>query len=527
MPITLLMGGDAPGRSEHLEALLEVARIVHSDRELRDVLPDVMATLARAFGYGIVVLNLFRPATQDIECTVVYGGGAAGAETQGTATPLSAWAPLFDERFASHGCYVIPAGEMDWSDWSGEVVYAEDAVVSDDPDRWHPEDVLLIPLEARDGSLLGVIAVDDPASRLRPTPSDLRVLAAVGAHTALAIEQRNAAVARARYLTAIEQLLERAGTLPGADDVDSVVETLVDGVASVLEFRRVAVAVPEAGGYRIVASQGWPAGELDWIQAAPAALVERRLSAGRSLGPTVVLEPRPLRAPVTDAPVQGWGPEPWRGETLVLRMCGADGGGDRLLLVAEPFDGCMPASATLGALRMFADQAALAVVAAARLELVRHEAAHDALTELGNRRSLHATLGRLGGDRARFALLVLDLDGFKAVNDSLGHAAGDELLTAVAGAIRANLRRDDRAFRLGGDEFAIVLHDATPAETTAVRQRLEAAIATLDIRGARVGASIGVATSAGTDDAGALLELADARMYEAKRRHGRRLADVA
>ena len=158
---------------------------------------------------------------------------------------------------------------------------------------------------------------------------------------------------------------------------------------------------------------------------------------------------------------------------------------------------------------------------------MRHEAAHDALTELGNRRSLHAALGRLGGDRARFALLVLDLDGFKAVNDSLGHAAGDELLTAVAGAIRANLRRDDRAFRLGGDEFAIVLHDATPAETAAVQQRLEAAIATLDIRGARVGASIGVATSAGTDDAGALLELADARMYEAKRRHGRRLADVA
>ena len=306
MPITWLMGGDAPGRSEHLEALLDVARIVHSDSDLRDVLPDVMATLARAFGYGIVVLNLFRPATQDIECTVVHGGGAAGAATQGTVTPLSAWAPLFDERFASHGCYVIPAGEIDWSDWSGEVVYAEDAVVSDDPDRWHPEDVLLIPLEARDGSLLGVIAVDDPASRLRPTPSDLRVLAAVGAHTALAIEQRNAAVARARYLTAIERLLERAGTLPGADDVDSVVETLVDGVASVLEFRRVAVAAPEPGGYRIVASQGWPAGELDWIQAAPAALVERRLSAGRSLGPTVVLEPRPLRAPVADASVQGW-----------------------------------------------------------------------------------------------------------------------------------------------------------------------------------------------------------------------------
>src|SRR5687767_10845443 len=101
------MGGDAPGRTEHLEALLDVARIVHSDSDLRDVLPDVMATLARAFGYGIVVLNLFRPATQDMECAVVHGGGAAGEATQGTITPLSAWVPLFEERFSSHGCYVI------------------------------------------------------------------------------------------------------------------------------------------------------------------------------------------------------------------------------------------------------------------------------------------------------------------------------------------------------------------------------------------------------------------------------------
>ena len=202
----------------------------------------------------------------------------------------------------------------------------------------------------------------------------------------------------------------------------------------------------------------------------------------------------------------------------MLRVCGTDGGGDRLLLVAEPEDGCLPAAATLGALRMFADQAALAIVAAARLELVRHEAAHDALTELGNRRSLHAALERLGNDRARFALVLVDLDGFKAVNDALGHAAGDELLTAVAAAIRANLRRDDRAYRLGGDEFAVVLHDATPGEAAAVQHRLERAIGAIDVRGARIGASIGVAASAGTDDAVGLLELADSRMYQAKRR---------
>ena len=88
--------------------------------------------------------------------------------------------------------------------------------------------------------------------------------------------------------------MERAGTLPGAEDVGTVVATLVDGVASVLEFRRVAVAAPEAGGYRVVASRGWPEDELGWLEH-----VDRRLADARPLGPAVVLEPRP-RVPAAE-----------------------------------------------------------------------------------------------------------------------------------------------------------------------------------------------------------------------------------
>ena len=87
---------------------------------------------------------------------------------------------------------------------------------------------------------------------------------------------------------------------------------------------------------------------------------------------------------------------------------------------------------------------------------------HDGLTGLPNRRALYAEgnlrLARAGGRRQ--ALLMLDLDRFKVVNDSLGHHAGDQLLIEVGARLRANLHSDDVLARLGGDEFAILLDDA-------------------------------------------------------------------
>ena len=158
---------------------------------------------------------------------------------------------------------------------------------------------------------------------------------------------------------------------------------------------------------------------------------------------------------------------------------------------------------------------------------LRHLADHDALTGLFNRRAFEAELTRSVASTDRYAqegaLLLIDLDGFKRVNDTLGHSYGDELITRVAACLRRCLRETDVIGRLGGDEFAVILPraDATAATTAAERVLhavAEHATVGSDDRRTSVTASIGVAalTPGAGVDAEALLVSADTAMYAAK-----------
>jgi diguanylate cyclase (GGDEF)-like protein len=160
---------------------------------------------------------------------------------------------------------------------------------------------------------------------------------------------------------------------------------------------------------------------------------------------------------------------------------------------------------------------------------IAYMATHNVLTDLPNRAFLRDRMSQLlsaktmdeGKNSARLiALLLLDLDRFKEVNDTLGHAAGDNLLRAVAKRLQALLSRGDLVARLGGDEFAI-LHCATSVhDTAALSQRIiEALIAPYDLEGhqANVGASIGISLApAHGSDPEALLRCADLALYRAK-----------
>ena len=154
-----------------------------------------------------------------------------------------------------------------------------------------------------------------------------------------------------------------------------------------------------------------------------------------------------------------------------------------------------------------------------------HQAFHDPLTGLANRALLldrvdHALSAARGRAGARLAVLYLDLDDFKTVNDGLGHAAGDAILHMAADRIAACLRPADTACRLGGDEFAVLLEDLhNPAVAYEIGGRvLEAMRAPFELPDAVVSlnASLGIVISVGTEDAAALLRNADLAMYRAK-----------
>jgi len=152
-----------------------------------------------------------------------------------------------------------------------------------------------------------------------------------------------------------------------------------------------------------------------------------------------------------------------------------------------------------------------------------HQALHDPLTELANRALLADRIEHaLAGARRRgtsVALLLLDLDGFKTVNDSLGHPVGDRLLAVTAQRIRDSLRAGDTAARLGGDEFAVLLEDIEADLAIEVAERLGDALrepVLLDGAEVALGASIGIALSGGVDTGDELLRNADLAMYRAK-----------
>ena len=157
-------------------------------------------------------------------------------------------------------------------------------------------------------------------------------------------------------------------------------------------------------------------------------------------------------------------------------------------------------------------------------EQLAHQAFHDTLTGLANRAlfgdRVTNAIARAARRQRNVSVLFVDLDDFKTVNDSLGHAAGDELLVFVADRLVSSLRPGDTAARLGGDEFAVLIEDENALEAAvAIAERIQRALdATLPLNGKDVvmHASIGIAQLREGDTAGDLLRNADVAMYRAK-----------
>jgi diguanylate cyclase (GGDEF)-like protein len=172
-----------------------------------------------------------------------------------------------------------------------------------------------------------------------------------------------------------------------------------------------------------------------------------------------------------------------------------------------------------------ASEAAMALENARLHEELRRQAFHDGLTRLANRAlftdRLDHALARSGRGPGRVAVLFADIDGFKAVNDQLGHVRGDQALVAIANRISGCLRTGDTVARLGGDEFAVLLEDQVDvSEAEHVARRIVDAVREPILLGETqvgVGISIGIAFSgADASTADALLRDADSAMYRAK-----------
>ncbi len=174
------------------------------------------------------------------------------------------------------------------------------------------------------------------------------------------------------------------------------------------------------------------------------------------------------------------------------------------------------------ALSAYAAHAAIALSNARMVDRLERQAAEDPLTGLANQRAFYlactAEFSRAQRGGGEVSIVMLDIDHFKAINDEHGHLYGDQVLVAVADALRTSIRGHDTVARMGGEEFAILVPDAGPDAAYDVAERARRAVAQVQVAQAMLSCSAGVATASPTDASPVdLLALADRALYQAKR----------
>jgi diguanylate cyclase (GGDEF)-like protein len=240
-------------------------------------------------------------------------------------------------------------------------------------------------------------------------------------------------------------------------------------------------------------------------------------------GPPAALAVIPiLVAAFRDEPRAGPGPE---FSPIVLTAILSFATISLALLTVGQFISLPPVAAVLAIVTVLTGMARAGLTVVERLHASHRQAVTDDLTGLGNRRQLIdrlcASLDKAVARGTEVALLLVDLDGFKELNDTLGHHAGDQVLRQIGPRLHHLLRGDDTLARLGGDEFAVVLDPGDEAGASVAGLRLRAALEeSFEVGGMRVhiDASVGIALfPAHARDALGLLQRADVAMYEAKR----------
>ncbi len=394
---------------------------------------------------------------------------------------------------------------------------------------------------------------DDPLSGELPTPRQALLLETLAELTvvgleivrARAVERATVAVAEAQRRQ-LEGLLAASAQVRGQFSLDEVLGEIARAMTTAGGFGRAAIylrmpddvlAVGATVGLSEIEGAQLRSSTLTLKEFAPAMQPEMLLSRSYLFDHRRFQIPPELNEKLNTPTVErDWVDGQWHPEDmLTVPIKDVEGELLGVISVDEPVDGWLPDRAHVQAIEFFADQCAVAVVQARRYEEVQTEARTDSLTGLANRRALDAAvvraISRARRDAAVCAVLFIDIDHFKDINDTLGHAVGDAVLKRVGRGLRDRLRRGDLLARYGGEEFVALLSDTDLDAALRVAETLRRRIATLDFdaltAGLPVRVSIGVAQlSSDRMSATSLVSAADAAMYEAKRQ-GRNRVCVA
>jgi len=233
---------------------------------------------------------------------------------------------------------------------------------------------------------------------------------------------------------------------------------------------------------------------------------------------------------------QQWAEGTWHpDDSLTVPLEDREGNLLGLISMDEPLNRAVPTQEDCRSLEFFADQCALAVVESRRLQRARQEATSDPLTGLANRRGLLETgppvVLRAQEAGAPCCALYVDIDHFKAVNDTFGHATGDQLIALVGRTVAGRLRRSDLFARYGGEEFVAILPGTDLRQAAKLAEEVRALVE--EVTSTQMGplltarVSVGVSALRPGEDMQSLIDRADVALYDAKRSGRNRVCVVA
>ena len=466
-------------RSAALRELYRVVSGIHTHRELAETVQAVTDVVVQAAGFGVAVVSVIA-GDGGMQTIAVTGSDAARAELIGVHRPLSEYEDEFAVAEQWGSLRFVPHERAPSEDKA--LGWVPDLEVPSERNAWHPMDALFAPLMSSAGDLIGVLSVDLPGNGLRPEQAQCDLLEVLAVTAGIAID--NALLTE--RLRAGEEILRQA-------------------------FDRT------AGGMALVNVDGSRLGT--WLRVNPAfcSIVGYPPEILTTMTPAELTHPDDRAHDEQEAAdLIAGGSALYRRDKRYLHSGGGTVWVTVTATIARSEDG-----SPLCAVAQIED------ISQRRQQLaeLNHQARHDSLTNLPNRTLIFerltesiATARRTGRPGA---LLFLDLDDFKLVNDQHGHRVGDQVLAMLGSRIRAAVSDTDLVGRLGGDELVVIADDVDGTGATRLADRVSRAVsAPITNKGVAVvvTASVGISPiPVAGGEPSQLLQEADQAMYRNKR----------
>jgi diguanylate cyclase (GGDEF)-like protein len=466
-------------------SLVQLGNQLRSSPDIDGVVRAVATAAASTFGFNEVSVYLRTSSGDEFRALATVGeDDEIDRRILSTPVPATVVERLLDERYRLGCAFFLDHRSFTWPKEFAPYMPSPDLGLREDGE-WHPDDALLVPLCDHSARVIGVLDLADPADRRLPDLSLARELEVFATYAALAVESarqyeelQGAKREMELQLEVRHDLLDLSRYLLVTLDHTAVFEQIADVLKSLVDYDCIDISLVDEAQSELVTIFAQDA-YADQIMAFRVPLdqgvsgwVVRHKQA--QLVNDMYTDPRVVQIP-------GTGQEPQASILAPLMFI------DKVLgvLIIDRLGGRTFEQHELETTQLFANLAAIAIRNARSYKEMEVQASTDGLTGLNNHRhfqeTLSAEVARAERYETGFCLLMMDLDRFKVVNDTIGHQRGDDVLRAVAGVLRRCSRESDFVARYGGEEFAMILPNADGDEACRVAERIRSQVAELQL----------------------------------------------